>query len=141
MDQYITFAVNNPMLSMAWLAIATMLVFITIKSKLSKIKEISTQQLTLLVNRENGVIVDIRSEADFNKGHIIGSKQHSLEKINNNDLVALEKEKANPIIVVCAAGMSASKAANALAKAGFAQVNILKGGFSAWQSASLPVAK
>lgn len=141
MEQYIEFAGNNPVLSMAWLAIVTMLLVITIKSKLSKIKEINNQQLTLLVNRENGIIVDIRSDSDFKKGHIIGSKQVSAEKINNNELVSLEKEKANPIIVVCAAGMSASKAANNLAKAGFEQVSILKGGFAGWQGANLPVAK
>ncbi|WNC72560.1 rhodanese-like domain-containing protein [Thalassotalea psychrophila] len=141
MEQYIEFAGNNPVLSMAWLAIVTMLLVITIKSKLSNIKEVNNQQLTLSVNRENGVIVDIRSDADFKKGHIIGSKQVSMEKITNNELASLEKEKGNPIIVVCAAGMTASKAASNLAKAGFEQVSILKGGFAAWQGANLPVAK
>jgi rhodanese-related sulfurtransferase len=37
--------------------------------------------------------------------------------------------------------MTASKAASNLAKAGFEQVSILKGGFAAWQGANLPVAK
>lgn len=141
MEQLIAFAGNNQMLSMMWLAIASMLIFSVVKSKLSKINEVSTQQLTLLVNREDGVIVDIRNDAEFKKGHIIGSKQLSMEKINNNELQSLEKHKGKPIIVVCAAGMTASKAASNLNAAGFENVSILKGGFSAWQNANLPVAK
>ncbi len=141
MEQLITFAENNAMLAMAWFAIVTLLVFITVKSKLSPIKEINPQQLTLLMNREDGLVIDIRSESDFNKGHILGAKQFSVEKINNNELTSLEKAKAKPIIVVCAAGMTALPAARKLLKAGFTQVTTLKGGFSSWQSASLPVAK
>ena len=141
MEQLLTFAANNQMLSMMWLAIVSMLVFITVKSKLSKVKEVNTQELTMLVNREDGVIVDIRKQQEFNKGHIIGSKNISAEKIDKNDIAALENAKSKPIIVVCTAGLSAVKAANKLTSAGFEKVFVLKGGFSAWQSASLPVAK
>ena len=93
MEQLITFAENNAMLSMAWLAIVSMLVFITIKSKLSPVKEINTQELTLKVNREDAQVIDIRSEADFKKGHILGSKHLTVEKVNNNQLQGLEKAK------------------------------------------------
>ncbi|WP_371187695.1 rhodanese-like domain-containing protein [Thalassotalea maritima] len=141
MDQFITFAANNQLLTMLWLAIATMLVVSIVKSKLSKVTEINNQQLTLQVNREDGIIVDIRNDGEFKKGHIIGSKQLSMEKINNNNFQGLENSKDKPIIVVCTAGISAVKAANALSKAGFEKVSVLKGGFNAWQSASLPIAK
>ncbi|WP_371375804.1 rhodanese-like domain-containing protein [Thalassotalea aquiviva] len=141
MDQFITFLSNNPVLSMAWLAIVTMLIVITIKSKLSPVKEINTQELTLLMNREDGVVVDIRKDAEFKAGHILGSVHLATEKVNNNDLTTLEKYKTKPIIVVCAAGMSAVSAAQKISKAGFDRVTYLKGGFSAWQSANLPVAK
>lgn len=141
MEQLITFAENNAMLSMAWLAIVSMLVFITIKSKLSPVKEINTQELTLKVNREDAQVIDIRSEADFKKGHILGSKHLTVEKVNNNQLQGLEKAKDKPIIVVCTAGMTALPVARKLLKAGFTQVSSLKGGFSGWQSANLPVTK
>ena len=141
MEQLITFASNNAMLSMMWLAIATLLIFSLLKSKFSKIKEVNTQELTLKINREGGIIVDIRAEAEFKKGHILDSKHVAIEKINNNELASLEKFKAKPIIVVCTAGMTAAKAASKLSGAGFEQVSILKGGFAAWTSANLPVAK
>jgi len=129
------------MLTMAWLAIATILIYTTVKNRFSSVQAISTQELTMLVNREEGVVVDIRADKDFRNGHIFGSKHLTAEKINANDLVSLEKYKDKPIIVVCAAGMTAVKAANQLAKAGFAKVSYLKGGLSAWQTANLPTSK
>jgi rhodanese-related sulfurtransferase len=94
-----------------------------------------------LVNKEQGVVVDIRSEKDFKASRIIDSIRLPLEKANKNDFSALEKNKDKPIIVVCAAGLTATKVANQLSKAGFSQVSLLKGGLNAWVGAGLPVAK
>ena len=141
MDQFITFAMSQPLLSAAWLIIVLMIIVITIKIQMSPIKQLSTQQMTFLVNRESGVVVDSRSEKDFKAGHIVDAVHLSNEKVSKNDFVSLEKHKDNPIIVVCSAGLSAGKVANQLAKAGFTRVNLLKGGMNAWLSAGLPVTK
>ncbi|SEL80378.1 Rhodanese-related sulfurtransferase [Colwellia chukchiensis] len=141
MEQLITFAMSQPVLSTIWLILVVMIIAITIKIQLSPIKQLSTQQMTLLVNRESGVVVDTRSEKDFKAGHIIDALHLSNEKVSKNDFASLEKHKDKPIIVVCSAGISASKVANQLAKAGFSRVSILKGGMGAWQSAGLPVTK
>ena len=139
MEQYVTFFSNHPMLSMAWLAIFMMIIVTTIKMKMSPIKLISPQELTFLVNKEEGVLVDIRDEKEFKAKHIIDAKRLAKEKITNNDFASLENSKDKPIIVVCNAGMSAQNVASQLLKAGFANVNVLKGGISAWLSAGLPV--
>jgi len=141
MEQLISFAMSQPVLSTAWIAIVLMIIIVSIKIKMSPIKQISPQELTFLVNHEDGLIVDMRAEKDFKAGRIIDSKFLSSEKINNNDFVSLEKHKDKPIIVVCTAGISASKVANQLLKAGFNKVNLLKGGMNAWINAGLPVAK
>jgi rhodanese-related sulfurtransferase len=137
MEQYITFLGNHPMLSAVWFALFVLIVFTTIKMKMSPIKIISPQELTFLVNRENGVVLDIRDDKAFKAGHIIDSK-HLKDK---NDFSALESDKDKPIIVVCNAGISAQSVATQLLKAGFNQVSVLKGGISAWISAGLPVVK
>ncbi len=141
MDQFITFAMSQPLLSAAWLVIFVMIIIITIKIQMSPIKQLSTQQMTFLVNRESGVVVDTRSDKDFKTGHIIDAIHLGNEKVSKNDFTSLEKLKDKPIIVVCSAGLSASKVASQLAKAGFSRVNILKGGMGAWQTAGLPVTK
>lgn len=141
MEQFITFATNNGMLSAVWVALVVMIIVTTIKINLSPVKQISPQDLTFLMNREQGVALDIRTEKDFNAGHILDSISLSNDKITKNGFTSLEKHKENPIIVVCSAGLSAVKIANDLHKKGFARVSVLKGGMGAWTSAGLPVTK
>lgn len=129
------------MLSAIWVALFVMIIVTTIKINLSPVKQISPQDLTFLMNREQGVALDIRAEKDFNANHILDSINLSNEKINKNGFVSLEKHKENPIIVVCSAGLSAVKIGNDLHKAGFARVSVLKGGMGAWTGAGLPVTK
>ena len=129
------------MLTAAWVGIFLAIIFISIRIKLSPIKQLSPQEMTLLVNKEEGVIVDIRADKEFKASHIVDAKNVTAEKINKNDIASLEKFKERPIIVVCTAGISASKSADQLVKAGFNQVNILKGGMNAWVNAGLPVVK
>ena len=141
MEQFITFASDNGMLSAVWVALVVMIIVTTIKINLSPVKQISSQDLTFLMNREQGVALDIRSEKDFNASHILDAINLSNEKITKNGFVSLEKHKDNPIIVVSSAGISAVKVANDLHKAGFARVSVLKGGMGAWTGAGLPVTK
>lgn len=141
MEQLIAFASSNGMLSAVWVALVVMILVTTIRMKMSPIKQISTQDLTLLMNREEGVALDIRKEKEFKAGHILDAINLPSEKISKNGLTSLEKHKDKPIIVVCAAGMSAVQIANDLFKGGFTHVSVLKGGMNSWTSAGLPVAK
>lgn len=141
MEQFVEFVGNHYLLSSAWVGIVLVLIFSFIKQLSSPIKPLSPQLVTQTINRQDGVVVDIRSQADFDKGHIAGAVHLTLEKIQKNDLSSLEKRKNKPIIVVCNAGLSASGAANTLFKNGFAEVSILKGGMNTWLQANLPVTK
>ena len=109
MEQLITFATNNGMLSAVWVALVVMLIVTSVKMQLSPIKQISTQDLTLLMNREEGVALDIRKEKEFKTGHILDAKHLPSEKITKNGFASLEKYKDKPIIVVCNAGISAGR--------------------------------
>ena len=141
MEQLIAFASSNGMLSAVWVALVVMILVTTIRMKMSPIKQISTQDLTLLMNREEGVALDIRKEKEFKAGHILDAINLPSEKISKSGITSLEKHKDKPIIVVCAAGMSAVQIANDLFKDGFTRVSVLKGGMNSWTSAGLPVAK
>lgn len=141
MEEFNAFASNNLMLSAIWVALVVMIIVTTIKMKMSPVKQISAQELTFLMNRENGVSLDIRSEKDFKKGHILDAINVSNDKISENGFAILEKHKYDPIIVVCERGHTAVTVANKLNKEGFAKVSVLKGGMTAWSSAGLPVIK
>ncbi len=141
MEQFTEFLMEHSMLSAAWVGVFVAIIVVTIKMKLSPIKQLNPQELTFAINREEGVILDIRPEKEYRKSHILDAKHITAEKMKNNDFAALEKHKDKPIIVVCAAGMTAAKVADQLFKAGFSKVSLLKGGMTAWLGAGLPVAK
>lgn len=141
MQQYVDFITNHPILTTVWVVLFVMLIASWVKSLFSSVKQVNPTELTLQVNRHNAIVVDIRAEADFNKGHITDARHLPLANIEKQQLAGLEKYKAEPIILVCQAGMSAQKAAASLLKQGFSSVAVLQGGMGSWTGASLPVVK
>ncbi|BFT28974.1 rhodanese-like domain-containing protein [Alteromonas sp. D210916BOD_24] len=141
MDQLIEFAGNNIVLAGIWVALVAMLIFSYISGLTSSVKELGTHEATLLMNKEDAIVLDTRPAKDFKSGHILGAKQIKPEELREKNFKKLENSKDKPIIVVCAMGNQARGTANAMLKAGFANVSVLKGGMNAWQSASLPVSK
>lgn len=102
-------------------------------------RNLSTRELTAMVNRDEAFILDIRSSTDFANGHIVGSVNISNDQLKSR-MSELEKHKDKTIIVVCASGVNAGGACSELKKAGF-NVARLSGGISGWRNESLPVVK
>ncbi len=86
------------------------------------------------------VILDVRPMADAVKGSIKGAVGVDPAKVAEL-LHAFPSPKLKPpVVVVDETGGAVAKAlASELVKAGYAGVNVLQGGFRAWQAASLPV--
>ncbi len=140
MNELIEFAQGHLLLSTAWLVVAVLLGFSQIKHMASAPKAVSPQTLTNLVNREKGVVIDIRAHADFNRGHIHGAINIPLSKVKDS-IKDLEKYQNTPIIMVCANGISVAAACSTLSKAGMQKVYKLSGGMSSWVGDNLPVVK
>ena len=140
MTEFYQFALNNLMLSSAWVVVAIVLLSVQIKHSAQGPKAVTSQILTNLVNRDDGVVIDIRAQADFAKGHIQGALNIPLSKIKENTK-DLEKYQARPIIMVCTNGIQVAGACDALKKAVFEQVYKLTGGMSSWVGDNLPVVK
>lgn len=137
MTRFFEFLVNHWILSGLWLALfATLLAYIN--SKLAR--SVSPQQATVLINRQNGVFLDIREKKDFDKGHIVDSINIPLAKLHER-ITELEKKKDVPIIVVCQMGQQSGAAVKALEAKGFTQVSRMSGGISEWQIQNLPLVK
>lgn len=131
----------NPMLSLAWVGLFVALVVSVIKSSTSKVKNVGNQELTIMVNKQDAKVIDVRGKEEFKKGHIVDALNVTLSEIKNNQVSSLEKYKNSPIIIVCNSGMTSSQAAQLLIKQGFENVFNLKGGMGEWQGANLPVVK
>ncbi|QBF83098.1 rhodanese-like domain-containing protein [Shewanella maritima] len=139
MQEYIQFFQANPILSLAWVGLFVAFIVTTVKSATSKVANINHQTLTQMVNKQDAIVVDVRSKDEFKKGHIVGAKNVTMSEIKNNQATSLEKHKTSPIIVVCNAGMTSSQAAQLLVKQGFESVSNLTGGMTDWKAANLPV--
>ena len=140
MDRLLEFAQANLMLSLVLAGITLALVVTEVMRLFRGFKGVSPAQLTELINRENALVVDLRGQGDFEKGHIIGSK-HLLPSQVDPEGKLLAKAKETPVVLVCAAGITAQGTAQKLVKAGFKKVSVLEGGIGAWTSATLPLAK
>ena len=139
MQEYIEFFQQNMILSLVWVGLFIALVMSIVKSSTAAYKEITASDTTFLMNRENGVVVDIRSKDEFKKGHITDAVHILPSDIKANNFGSLDNHKSDPIIVVCKTGQTAQESANLLAKAGFEKVNLLKNGLVAWNEANLPL--
>ncbi|MDQ3495699.1 MAG: rhodanese-like domain-containing protein [Pseudomonadota bacterium] len=134
------FAGRNPLLSLALLGLTVAILYNEFSQLLRGFKGLRPAELTALINRDNALVVDLRPMADFEKGHIPGSKNVQVSQFDpeNKQLAAA---KALPVVVVCKSGQASAAAARRLKKAGFERVYLLDGGLPAWQQADLPLAK
>ncbi len=139
MQEYVEFFQQNMILCLVWVGVFIALLVSIFKSSTAAYKQISAAQVTQLMNRENGVVVDIRTKDEFRKGHITDAVHILPSDIKQGNLGNLESHKSDPIIVVCKTGQTAQESANLLAKAGFENVNLLKNGLVAWSEANLPL--
>jgi rhodanese-related sulfurtransferase len=139
MQEYIDFVQGNMLLSLAFVGIVVALIMNIYKTSTAQYKEITPAQLTQFINRDEGVVIDIRSKDEFKQGHITGAVHVLPSDIKSGSIPSLEKHKENPITVVCKSGQTAVESANLLAKAGFEQVYLLKGGLLSWSEAKMPL--
>ncbi|MDH5432538.1 MAG: rhodanese-like domain-containing protein [Gammaproteobacteria bacterium] len=125
---------------MAWIIVAILLLNAQIRHLSHGPQSVTSQMLTNLVNRENAVVIDIRGQADFNKGHIHGAINVPLSQIKNGTK-DLEKHFDKPIIMVCNNGIQVNGGCEILRKSGAEKLYKLVGGMSSWTGENLPVVK
>jgi len=101
---------------------------------------ITPAEAVLLMNRQKAVVIDVCSPQEFAQGHITGARSVPLDELQNR-LEGTVKNKALPVILVCASGMRSSRAVAIAKKLGYANVRSLGGGMKSWRDANLPIAQ
>lgn len=102
-----------------------------------------------LRNRLSGdprvTVLDVRSPAEYQAGHIPGAHLLPIEELDPGKLDeaidAAGADAGNPLFLTCHAGKRAEKAAQLLREAGIEHLCLVQGGTEAWQQAGLPVNK
>ena len=134
------FAGRHPMLSLALAGLTVAIIFTEIKRLTRGYKALKPAELPLVANQAGAVVVDLSAIADFEKGHIAGSRNVIPSQFDPAGKL-LSGARQSPVVTVCRNGTASADAAAKLKKAGFEQVHWLDGGIAAWQAAGLPLVK
>jgi rhodanese-related sulfurtransferase len=134
------FIVNHVLLVAALVVIILALIALEVSRRFRGFRELTPGALVQMINRGEPLVIDLSAIADFEKGHIAGSKHVPPSQFDpeNKDLA---RARDLQIVTVCRNGMESGRAARRLVKAGFTNVATLAGGLDAWRRADLPLAK
>ena len=103
----------------------------------------ASSQLPLVISvqeayvfRENGAfILDVRTQAEWDEGHIPGATLIPLDELPNR---LSEVPEGTDIVVVCRTGNRSAEGRDILLSAGFPAVTSMDGGVSEWQAMGFP---
>ena len=139
-ERILEFFRNHPGLSMAFLAILGALVWTLFQGRSHGVRKLSPSDATRLINSEDALVLDVRSDIEYKQGHILNSV-HIPQNYLNDQIQKIEKHRDRPIITACKAGNESARIGALLHKRGFSKVYSLNGGISAWEAANLPLVK
>jgi rhodanese-related sulfurtransferase len=127
-----------------WVALALlsggMLLWPYVKRNMGGAGSLGTLQATIMINKQDAQVLDVRGQEEYDKGHIINARHIPLAQLETR-IGELDKFKDKPVIVHCETGARAGGACAILRKHGFTSVFSLDGGIAAWRQAGLPLEK
>ena len=137
MEQFLEFAGNHTLLVFGLVTSFFVLVFTELRRKSSNVMSVEPNEAVKLINND-AAVVDLRTAEAFSRGHIVNARNIPFDELDASK-DRLNHFRNKPLVVVCDAGLTSSKAASSLRNSGFASVYGLKGGMNAWGQAGLPV--
>lgn len=140
MQVFIDFLVNHWALAAAFVCILIVLIQAEYDSIQGGAAAISPQEVITKINKHSAVLIDLRDNFQFQKGHITGARNIPLTNVSDM-LEKLRKYQSKPIILVGGSVQQASNIAKELKNQQFESVFLLKGGLEAWKSEDLPLSK
>jgi len=90
----------------------------------------------LLATQPDLAVLDVRTPVEYAEVHARPARNIPLSELRPDGLA---ERKDRPIYLLCQSGTRASKAAEQLSLAGYAQPIVVEGGTSAWIKAGLPI--
>ncbi len=104
----------------------------------SVITNVDAATFKSLIEKKDGVVIDLRTPDEIKKGKIEGAVEIDYLNKNFSDKIAkLDKKKT--YYVYCAAGGRSADAAEEMKKLGFVKVFNLAKGYSDWLKKGMPV--
>lgn len=141
MEQMLEFVGNHPFLGIGFLAIVAMIIKTEYESRTSQSAQVNPMNaIRLINNNDDALVVDVRDDAEFAKGHIKGASNMPISTFKDK-LDSLSKNKDSAVLAYCASGSVSGRACRLLTQAGYSNVHNISGGINAWIDAKLPITK
>ena len=107
----------------------------------SRVKETNVADVKRRMDAgENFVLVDVREESEWARGHLPGAI-HLGKGIIERDVEQNVPDTGTKIILYCGGGFRSALAADNLQKMGYRNVESMDGGWKGWSEAGLPTQK
>jgi rhodanese-related sulfurtransferase len=94
------------------------------------------EALTLLSQRQQVFLLDVRTVGEFRQGHLEGAHLIPIEQVGKR-LAEIPRDR--PVLVYCAVGSRSAQVYSYLARRGYPEVYNLDGGIYAWAAQGYPV--
>jgi len=105
--------------------------------------DISVQQGKEMIDRGDVFILDVRTQEEYDEGHIKGSIRIPIQDLTLQELKERLKEipQDKKILVYCRTGHRSAQASEILVNNGFLEVYNMKGGITEWNNTGYDVVK
>ncbi len=140
MSQLFEFISNHWLLVLAFCAILALIIGTEAQRLLRNIKDIGPMEAIRLLNQQDALFIDTRSQKEYQDGHVLNALHIPVQELASR-VGELEKHRNRPIITYCHSGQRSATAGGQLKKHGFENVFNLGGGMVAWKNANLPVTR
>ncbi len=104
-----------------------------------RIKETNVEEVKVQLDRgDKFLLVDVREESEWNKGHITNATYIG-KGVIERDIERKVSNTETEIILYCGGGFRSALAADNLQKMGYSKVSSMDGGYSGWVKAGYPI--
>ena len=109
-----------------------------VKDAKSRVREIDFREVKRRLDaREKMVLVDVREDAEWARGHLPGA-MHLGKGVIERDVERDFPDKDDVLVLYCGGGYRSALAGDSLQKMGYTNVISMEGGWHAWVEAGFP---
>ena len=105
-----------------------------IRQNFPSVQELSTTTLHQRLQREEVIIIDVRTREEFSVSHLKSAKNYT----NKNEIIKAY-QPAQELVVYCSVGYRSAKIAQELQNSGFQNVYNLRGSIFMWANQGYPL--
>ena len=141
MNQLFEYAANHYYLLSAAVLLLLLAIALELQHRMKGSFALSANETVGLMNQGGTALVDVRSAAEFEAGHIIDARSLPGGELQGKPFDSLKKFKDKPVVVYCENGTASATTAQKLRDQGFSKVVTLRGGLQSWRQDNMPLVK